>query len=98
MTWKSLVNPLTLAVGLSLTGNLPAGLGGDLDDDSDGALRRAPYDPATVRKTVDFWEGRVRKSPGRFLECRRRGLAGRWGLRCAGRAGRTSPYESRSVR
>jgi len=70
MTWKSLVIPLTLAVSLSLTGPLPAGLGGDLDDDADGALRRAPYDPATVRKTVDFWEGRVRKSPGRFLEHR----------------------------
>src|SRR5262252_5735320 len=70
MTWKSLVIPLSLAVGLSLTGPLPAGLGGDLDDDADGALRRAPYDPATVRKTVDFWEGRVRKSPGRFLEHR----------------------------
>jgi tetratricopeptide (TPR) repeat protein len=62
--------PLTLGVGLGLTGPLPAGLCGDIDDIDDGAVRRAPYDPATVRKTVEFWEGRVRKLPGRFLEHR----------------------------
>jgi tetratricopeptide (TPR) repeat protein len=74
MTWRSLVIPLTLGVGLGLAGPLPAGLGGDPDDIVDGSVRRAPYDPATVRKTVEFWEGRVRKSPDRFLE--QRELAG----------------------
>jgi len=70
MIWRSLVIPLTLVVSLSLTGPFPAGLGGDMDDTSDRAARRAPYDPATVQKTVEFWEGRVRKSPDRFLEHR----------------------------
>jgi tetratricopeptide (TPR) repeat protein len=64
---------MTLGVGLSLTGPVPAGLGGE-SDDIDGAVRRGPYDPATVRKTVAFWERRVRKSPDRFLE--QRELAG----------------------
>src|SRR6516225_8291489 len=74
MTCRSLVIPLTLGVGLGLTGPLPAGLGGDIDDMVGGSVRRAPYNPATLRKTVEFWEGRVRKSPGRFLE--QRELAG----------------------
>jgi tetratricopeptide (TPR) repeat protein len=70
MTWRNLAIGLGLAVGLSLAGSvplLPAGVGEDRDD---GSVRRAPYDPASVRKAVEFWEGRARKSPGRFLEYR----------------------------
>src|SRR5262245_27826093 len=68
MTWRRLVIPLTVGGVLSLTGPLPAGLGGDTNEMVDGSVRRAPYNPATLRKTVEFWEGRARKSPGRFLE------------------------------
>ena len=74
MTWKSFVIALILGVGPGLTGPLPAGRGGEIDDIADGAVRRAAYNPATVRKTVEFWEGRVRKLPDRFLE--QRELAG----------------------
>jgi tetratricopeptide (TPR) repeat protein len=49
---------------------LPALPGGEVDDVTDLAVPRAPYDPGSVQKTVAFWESRVRKFPDRFLEHR----------------------------
>src|SRR5262245_47960672 len=70
MIWRSLVIPMTLGVGLGLAGPIPAVLGGDPGDVDDGSVRRAPYNPETLRKTAAFWEGRARKWPTRFLEHR----------------------------
>jgi tetratricopeptide (TPR) repeat protein len=60
---------LAFGVGLGLLGVVPA-TAGDLNDTPDGPLRRAPYDPDAVRKTVAFWERRVERYPDRFLEHR----------------------------
>jgi tetratricopeptide (TPR) repeat protein len=44
--------------------------GGRPDDASAEIVQRAPYRPGSVQKTVEFWEGRTRKAPGRYLEFR----------------------------
>jgi tetratricopeptide (TPR) repeat protein len=41
--------------------------GGDLSAET---IERAPYNPASVQKAVEFWERRARRAPGRFLEFR----------------------------
>jgi tetratricopeptide (TPR) repeat protein len=70
MKWRTLAIRLGLGVGLSLLGVVSTLLGRVVDDVSDGSAPRAPYNPVSIRKTVEFWEGRVRKTPDRFLEHR----------------------------
>jgi tetratricopeptide (TPR) repeat protein len=65
---------LGLGVSLGLIGLLPVLRGGDLDNLAYPTLRRAPYNPGSIQKAVAFWEGRVQKTPERFLE--QRELAG----------------------
>jgi tetratricopeptide (TPR) repeat protein len=49
----------------------PTALAGPLDDETVAeSARRAPYHPESARRAVKFWEGRVRRTPGRFLEYR----------------------------
>jgi tetratricopeptide (TPR) repeat protein len=44
--------------------------GGRPDDASAEIAQRAPYHPGSVQKTVEFWEGRAKKAPNRYLEFR----------------------------
>ena len=44
---------------------------GDRPDDASAEIvQRAPYHPGSVQKTVEFWEGRTKKAPNRYLEFR----------------------------
>src|SRR5262245_24672299 len=70
MRWNNLAIRPGPVVGLVLLSMVPALPGGDLDDGGDGTIRRAPCNPGLIRKAVEFWEGRVRRSPDRFLEHR----------------------------
>jgi hypothetical protein len=45
------------------------------DDASAEIAQRAPYHPGSVRKTVEFWEGRAKKAPNRYLEFRELAVA-----------------------
>ena len=61
----------TLALGIAGTDFWArAFAGGRPDDASAEIMQRAPYYPDSVQKTVEFWEGRTRKAPSRFLEFR----------------------------
>jgi tetratricopeptide (TPR) repeat protein len=61
----------TLAIGLARPDyRAMAFAGGRPDDDSAEIVQRAPYHPGSVQKTVDFWQGRTKKAPNRYLEFR----------------------------
>ena len=66
MTFNDVEKPyirLGLGVGLGLAALLPAASAVEWDDLGDLTIRRAPYDPSSVKKVVAFWEGRVGSPP-----------------------------------
>jgi tetratricopeptide (TPR) repeat protein len=73
MERRSAATFTAMALGICLTGlaHRATALAGPLaDDTAEASARRAPYHPESVRRAVKFWEGRVARTPGRFLEFR----------------------------
>jgi tetratricopeptide (TPR) repeat protein len=61
----------TLAIGLAGPDCWALAFAGGRPEEASAELvQRGPYHPGTVQKTVEFWEGRTRKAPGRYLEFR----------------------------